>query len=108
MPTSQKDRNISCDVPYGGLDSPPKWDKGGGAAMWWWKGKKLERLYDELSAIAPLDRLYANRIDLTQTDLDGHAARQRRQSELSTEIARLTSGSLLDAKAAGFRSPVES
>ncbi|HYL16392.1 MAG TPA: hypothetical protein VEV41_25385 [Terriglobales bacterium] len=73
--------------------------------MWWWKRKKLERLYDELAAIALLDRLYANRTDLTQKDLDVHAARQTRQSELSTKIARLSNGSVLKAKAAGFRAP---
>jgi hypothetical protein len=73
--------------------------------MWWWKRKKLERLYDELAAIALLDRLYANRTHLTQNDLDLRAARQTRQSELSTEITRLSNGPGLNAKTGGFRAP---
>ena len=54
----------------------------------WWKRNKLELLYGELSAIAIRDRLYADRPELTQ-NLDACAMRQRRQSELLAEIARL-------------------
>jgi hypothetical protein len=52
----------------------------------WWKRKKLERLFDELTAIALLDRLHASRTDLTQNDLDAYAMRQKRQSELLVKI----------------------
>ena len=62
--------------------------KAEGATMWW-KRNKLERLYCELSAIAIRDRLYADRPELRQNDLDACAVRRRRQSELLAEIARL-------------------
>jgi hypothetical protein len=55
----------------------------------WWKRKKLERLYEELAGIAISDRLYADRPDLKQNDLDACAMRHRRQAELLAEIARL-------------------
>ena len=55
----------------------------------WGKRNKLELLYDELSAIAIRDRLYADRPELGQGDLDACAMRRRRQSELLAEIARL-------------------
>jgi hypothetical protein len=57
--------------------------------MWGKRNKKLELLYGELSAIAIRDRLYADRPELTQNDLDACAMRRRRQSELLAEIARL-------------------
>jgi hypothetical protein len=55
----------------------------------WGKRNKLERLYGELSAIAIRNRLYADRPELAQNDLDGCALLRRRQSELLAEIARL-------------------
>ena len=58
--------------------------------MWWNKKRKLQRLSDELRAIAILDRLYADKADLTSADRYAQARRQIRQSELVTEIEELT------------------
>jgi hypothetical protein len=57
----------------------------------WWKRKKLERLFDELRAIALLNRLDGGRTDLTQNDPRACAVRETRQLELLDEIARLDS-----------------
>ena len=62
--------------------------KAEGATMWW-KRNKLELLYGELSAIAIRERLYDDRPELSQSDLDACAMRRRRQTELLAEIARL-------------------
>lgn len=58
--------------------------------MWWNKKRKLQRLSDELRGIALLDRLYADRTDLTLDDHYAHAMRQTRQTELLREVERLT------------------
>lgn len=55
-----------------------------------WKRKKLERLFDESRAIALLNRLYADKTDLTFADHYAYAMRQIGQSELSLEVERLT------------------
>lgn len=55
----------------------------------WWKRKKLKSLFDELTGITVLERLYASRTDLTEDDRHAQVVRQTRQSELMAEIARL-------------------
>ena len=57
----------------------------------WWKRKKLARLFDELRAIALLNRLDDNRTNVPQNDPGACAARETRQLELLAEIARLDS-----------------
>jgi hypothetical protein len=57
----------------------------------WWKRRKLERLFDELRAIALLNRLDTTGIDQTQNNPAACAVRETRQSELLAEIARLDS-----------------
>jgi hypothetical protein len=56
-----------------------------------WKRKKLERLFDELTAFALLNRLDGGPSDLTQNDPRACAVREKRQLELLAEIARLDS-----------------
>jgi hypothetical protein len=55
----------------------------------WWKRRKLERLFDELKAIALLNRLDEIQTDLMQNDPRACAKRETRQLELLAEIARL-------------------
>jgi hypothetical protein len=55
----------------------------------WWKRKKLERLLDELRAIALLNRLDALQTDLMQNDPHARSKRETRQLELLAEMTRL-------------------
>jgi hypothetical protein len=55
----------------------------------WGKRKKLELLFDELRAIALLNRLDEIQTDLIQNDRHACVQRERRQLELLAEIARL-------------------
>jgi len=55
----------------------------------WWKRKKLELLFDELRAIALLNRLDDLQTDLMQKDPHVCAQRETRQLELLAEIANL-------------------
>ena len=55
----------------------------------WGQRKKLESLYEELKAIAMLDRLYDDGTHLNGSDNVASIPRQRRQSEILAEIAKL-------------------
>jgi hypothetical protein len=55
----------------------------------WWRRRKLERLFDELRAIALLNRLDAVEARSMKKDPYGWGKRQSRQMELLAEIARL-------------------
>ena len=55
----------------------------------WGKRKKLQRLYEELTAIALLNRLDDNRTEQTPNDTHACAMRETRQQELLVEIAQL-------------------
>ncbi len=57
----------------------------------WWKRRKVERLLDEVRALALLNRLDSSRTDLTEKETRTCAVRDRKQLELLAEIVRSNS-----------------
>jgi hypothetical protein len=81
-------RNHSSDVLPEAATSASEWVMAEGAM--WWKRRKVERLFDELRAIALRNRLDTSRTDLSQNHPDA-SGRETRQLELLAEIAELDS-----------------
>jgi hypothetical protein len=59
----------------------------------WWRKTRLVRLYEELEILAILDRLvHASHANSDRGDNEIHIFRERRQSEVLAEIAKLERG----------------